>query len=111
MNFINKIIRPSNINERMFFSRLKKITSLSPINVEIYQKAFTHRSSNLKDGKGNSINFERLEFLGDSMLSIVISALLFETFPQAKEGTLTKYRAKIVSRENLNDIGEKLSLI
>ena len=111
MNFINKIIRPSNINERMFFSRLKKITSLNTVNGEIYQKAFTHRSSNLKDVKGNSINFERLEFLGDSMISIVISALLFETFPQAKEGTLTKYRAKIVSRENLNNIGEKLSLI
>jgi len=95
----------------MFFSRLKKITSLNHVNGEIYQKAFTHRSSNLKDGKGNSINFERLEFLGDSMLSIVISALLFETFPEAKEGTLTKYRAKIVSRENLNNIGEKLSLI
>jgi len=95
----------------MFVSGLKKITSLNPINIEIYQKAFTHRSSNLKDDNGNSINFERLEFLGDSMLSIVISALLFETFPEAKEGTLTKYRAKIVSRENLNNIGEKLSLI
>ena len=95
----------------MFSSRLRKITSLKIINVEIYQKAFTHRSSNLKDDNGNSINFERLEFLGDSMLSIVISALLFETFPEAKEGTLTKYRAKIVSRENLNNIGKKLSLI
>ena len=45
------------------------------------------------------------------MLSIVISALLIYTFPEAKEGTLTKQRAKIVSRENLNRIGEKLSLI
>ena len=95
----------------MFFGRLKKITSLKIVNVEIYQKAFTHRSLNLKDDNGNSINFERLEFLGDSMLSIVISALLFQSFPEAKEGTLTKYRAKIVSRENLNNIGEKLGLI
>ena len=95
----------------MFFVRLKKITSLKIVNVEIYQKAFTHRSSNLKDDNGNSINFERLEFLGDSMLSVVISALLFQSFPEAKEGTLTKYRAKIVSRENLNNIGEKLGLI
>ena len=95
----------------MFFSRLRKITALKPIRIEIYQKAFTHRSSNLKDGDGNSINFERLEFLGDSMLSIVISAFLFEKFPVAKEGTLTKYRAKIVSRENLNNIGEKLGLV
>ena len=95
----------------MFFGRLEKITSLKIVNIEIYQKAFTHRSSNLKDDNGNSINFERLEFLGDSMLSIVISALLFQSFPEAKEGTLTKYRAKIVSRENLNDIGKKLGLI
>ena len=95
----------------MFFVRLKKSTSLKIVNVEIYQKAFTHRSSNLKDDNGNSINFERLEFLGDSMLSVVISALLFQSFPEAKEGTLTKYRAKIVSRENLNNIGEKLGLI
>ena len=95
----------------MFFSRLKNITALSPFKREIYQTAFTHRSSNLKDGDGNLINFERLEFLGDAMLSIVVSSLLFEKFPKAKEGTLTKYRAKIVSRENLNQIGKKLKLI
>ena len=111
MSFLNKILRSSNTKERMFFGELKKITSLKIVNVEIYQKAFTHRSSNLKDDNGNSINFERLEFLGDSILSIVISALLFQSFPEAKEGTLTKYRAKIVSGENLNNIGKKLGLI
>ena len=111
MSFLNKILRSSNTKERVFFGRLEKITSLKIVNIEIYQKAFTHRSSNLKDDNGNSINFERLEFLGDSMLSLVISALLFQSFPEAKEGTLTKYRAKIVSRENLNNIGEKLGLI
>ena len=111
MSFLNKILRSSNTKEMMFLGRLKKITSLKIVNVKIYQKAFTHRSSNLKDDNGNSINFERLEFLGDSMLSVVISALLFQSFPEAKEGTLTKYRAKIVSRENLNNIGEKLGLI
>ena len=111
MSFLNKILRSSNTKERVFFGRLEKITSLKIVNIEIYQKAFTHRSSNLKDDNGNSINFERLEFLGDSMLSVVISALLFQSFPEAKEGTLTKYRAKIVSRENLNNIGEKIGLI
>ena len=111
MSFLNKILRSSNTKERVFFGRLEKITSLKIVNIEIYQKAFTHRSSNLKDDNGNSINFERLEFLGDSILSIVISALLFQSFPEAKEGTLTKYRAKIVSGENLNNIGKKLGLI
>ena len=111
MNFFNHILKSSDKKNAVFFSRLKKITELNPVSKEVYQRAFTHRSSNLKDDDGNLINFERLEFLGDSMLSIVVSALLFEKFPNAKEGTLTKYRAKIVSRENLNSIGKNLNLI
>lgn len=85
----------------MFFSGLRQITSLKAHNKDIYFTAFTHRSKNLKDDNGHLINFERLEFLGDSILSIVVSSFLYEKFPFAKEGTLTKYRAKIVSRENL----------
>ena len=95
----------------MFFSSLRKITSLKAYNRDIYHTAFTHRSKNLKDDDGHLINFERLEFLGDSILSIVVSYFLYDKFPFAKEGTLTKYRAKIVSRENLNQIGHKIGLI
>jgi ribonuclease-3 len=95
----------------MFFSSLKNITSLKAHNKDVYNTAFTHRSKNLKDGEGNLINFERLEFLGDSILSIVVSSFLYDKFPFAKEGTLTKYRAKIVSRENLNQIGLKIDLV
>jgi ribonuclease-3 len=46
-----------------------------------YKKAFTHRSSNKVDEKGNPINYERLEFLGDAMLSSVIAAHLFNEVP------------------------------
>ena len=95
----------------MFFSSLRKITSLKAYNRDVYHTAFTHRSKNLKDDDGHLINFERLEFLGDSILSIVVSYFLYDKFPFAKEGTLTKYRAKIVSRENLNQIGHKIGLI
>lgn len=95
----------------MFFIRLRKITTLKAYNKNVYRTAFTHRSTNLRDDDGHLINFERLEFLGDSMLSIVVSSFLYEKFPFAKEGTLTKYRAKIVSRENLNQIGQKIDLI
>lgn len=111
MNILNHIFKSRTAEERVFFKSLKKITSLHPANLKIYQKAFTHRSMQVKDIHGNSVNYERLEFLGDSILSVVVSKFLFNKFPSAKEGGLTKYRAKIVSRENMNQIGLKLNLI
>ena len=76
-----------------------------------YKKAFTHRSSNKQDLNGIPVNFERLEFLGDAMLSAVIAAHLFSKVPAGDEGYLTKMRSKIVSREHLNDLGRDLNLI
>ena len=111
MKILNHIFKSRSADEGIFFNRLKKITSLRPVNLKIYQKAFTHRSMNIKDIHGNYVNYERLEFLGDSILSVIVSKFLFNTFPSAKEGGLTKYRAKIVSRENMNQIGLKLNLI
>ena len=111
MNLLNHLLKSRANEEEIFFSKLRKITALRAINKNIYNTAFTHRSLNLKDQNGHLINFERLEFLGDSMLSIVVSSFLYEKFPHAKEGKLTKYRAKIVSRENLNQIGGKMRLI
>ena len=111
MKFLKKILKASDKNEKMFLSRLNKLTTINTLNVKLYQTAFTHGSSNRKDENGNSINFERLEFLGDSIIDLVISEFLFNQFPNVNEGTLTIYRAKIVSRENLNNIGKKLQLI
>lgn len=110
MNFFSHFLKSSN-EDVIFFSGLRKITSLKAYNKNVYRTAFTHRSKNLKDDDGHLINFERLEFLGDSILSIVVSFFLYDKFPFAKEGTLTMYRAKIVSRENLNQIGQKIDLI
>ena len=111
MKILNHIFKSRTADEGIFFNRLKKITSLRPVNLKIYQKAFTHRSLNIKDIHGNYVNYERLEFLGDSILNVIVSKFLFNKFPSAKEGGLSKYRAKIVSRENMNQIGLKLNLI
>ena len=111
MNFIRNLLKISATKEAVFFSNLRRITSLKAVNRKVYQTAFTHRSLNLKDNNGHLINFERLEFLGDSMLGIVVSSFLYEKFPHATEGKLSRYRAKIVSRENLNQIGKKMGLI
>jgi len=94
-----------------FFVAVEKIVGFKPVNLKYYEKAFTHRSSNKTDDKGNPINYERLEFLGDSMLSSVIAAHLYKEAPLGDEGYLTKMRSKIVSREHLNELGRDLHLI
>ena len=91
--------------------KINKILGFKPKNIKIYTTAFTHRSMNIKDGKGNAINYERLEFLGDAMLSAVIATHLYIEAPAGDEGYLTKMRSKIVSREHLNELGKDLELI
>jgi ribonuclease-3 len=90
---------------------MREILGFEPKNLENYKKAFTHRSSNKLDEQGNAINYERLEFLGDAMLSSVIAAHLYTEAPAGDEGYLTKMRSKIVSREHLNELGKGLDLI
>jgi ribonuclease-3 len=94
-----------------FFMELTKILDFKPKQIKFYQKAFTHRSMNIRDSKGNAINYERLEFLGDAMLSSVIASHLYLEVPSGDEGYLTKMRSKIVSREHLNELGKDLKLI
>lgn len=112
MRFIKKIFSKSRAPEGgIFFTELTQILGFEPLNIDYYQKAFTHRSSNKIDVSGIPINFERLEFLGDAMLSSVIAAYLFDKAPAGDEGYLTKMRSKIVSREHLNELGRDLNLI
>lgn len=109
---IQKIFKISRSSENgIFFNEIEKIIGFKPKEIEIYQKAFTHRSSNKIDDKGNAVSYERLEFLGDAMLSSVIAAYLYKEVPTADEGYLTKMRSKIVSREHLNEVGKDLNLI
>ena len=89
---------------------LKKIIGFKPGKCVYYEKAFTHRSTNRIDELGNPISYERLEFLGDSVLSAVIAHYLFDKTPGEDEGYLTKMRSKVVSREHLNEIGRELEL-
>jgi ribonuclease-3 len=112
MNFIRNILNSrSQQEDGNFFLELKEILGFKPKTKSLYITAFTHRSMNIKDDKGNAINYERLEFVGDAILGSVIAAYLFETVPHGDEGYLTKMRSKVVSREHLNKLGEELRLI
>ncbi|MGF1554898.1 ribonuclease III [Paucihalobacter sp.] len=111
MNFIRNILNSRSKGNGNFFLQLEKVIGFKINDKTLYVKAFTHRSMNLKDEKGNAINYERLEFVGDAMLGAVIASYLFSEAPQGDEGYLTKMRSKIVSREHLNELGKELNLI
>lgn len=111
MNFIRKIVHSFSEEDKLLNYELKKLLNFSPRNLSKYKKAFTHRSIQMIDGEGNPLNYERLEFLGDSILGSVIAAYLYKKVPTASEGYLTQMRSKIVSREHLNELGKDLNLI
>lgn len=109
---IKKIFQNSrSAEDGIFFDELQKILGFQPLDLTPYRTAFTHRSMNRTDQKGNPLNYERLEFLGDAMLGSVIAAHLFNEVPTGDEGYLTKMRSKIVSRDHLNELGKDLNLI
>lgn len=111
MNLIRKIVTSRNKEDEQLFIELKQLLNFTPRSLKKYKKAFTHSSLQLLDSNGNPENYERLEFLGDSILGSVISAYLYKKVPSGTEGYLTKMRSKIVSREHLNELGKDLNLI
>ncbi|MGY0407135.1 MAG: ribonuclease III [Polaribacter sp.] len=111
MNFIRKIVQSHSKEDVELYNEFKKLLNFSPKSINKYKKAFTHRSIQTLDRKGNPINYERLEFLGDSILGCVIAAYLYKKVPEGTEGYLTQMRSKIVSREHLNELGKDLDLI
>ena len=88
---------------------LKNIFGFRPKNLHLYKLAFRHKSAN-KDVNGIKINNERLEYLGDAVLSSIIADFLFKKFPYKGEGFLTEMRSKIVCRSNLEKLSRKLAL-
>ncbi|MDR0763759.1 MAG: ribonuclease III [Bacteroidales bacterium] len=89
---------------------IKRILGFRPDNIHLYQQAFFHRSAGKRNILGLKLNNERLEYLGDSILSAVVASYLFRRYPNKNEGFLTEMRSKIVSRESLNKIGRKMHL-
>lgn len=102
---------------RSFFSRDKELTKalrnligFTPRNISIYRLALIHRSAGERLQDGTLVSNERLEFLGDAVLSAVIAKYLFQRYPFEDEGFLTETRSKVVSRKNLNGLARKLGL-
>jgi ribonuclease-3 len=96
--------------DRKFVKILKTILGFRPGRIDYYHKAFIHKSATKIYPTGQSINNERLEYLGDAILDAIIAEYLFDKFPFRDEGFLTQMRSKIVNRENLNFLALKLGI-
>lgn len=88
--------------------RLKPILGFTPARLSLFKTAFYHKSmTNETPGKPTN---ERLEYLGDAILSTIVAEYLFKKYPKEDEGFLTKMRSKIVKRHTLNEIAEHMGL-
>ncbi len=89
-----------------FKKQLNNVLGFTPGDVGLYKTALSHRSVR----EGADENNERLEFLGDAVLSSIIAHYLFRKYPYKGEGFLTEMRSKMVNRQKLNEIALKMGL-
>ncbi len=107
------LFRPTatnNAKDKTLSLSLKNIFGFTPGNIHLYKLAFRHRSAALDLNNNVKISNERLEYLGDAILSAIVADYLFKMFPLKDEGFLTEMRSKMVSRAQLNKLSQKLGL-
>ncbi len=100
---ITRLLSPEG---RKFFFFVCRTAGYLPRNLSLYETAFTHRSA---AHHKHITNNERLEYLGDAILDMIVAEILYEKMPNANEGQLTSLRAMIVSRKHLNSVAKTLS--
>ncbi|MEZ4987936.1 MAG: ribonuclease III [Saprospiraceae bacterium] len=96
-------------SERDISRRLRQLIGFTPANLGIFKQAFFHKSTQ-SDKDYAFQNNERLEYLGDAVLGTIVAEYLFQKYPNADEGFLTKMRSKIVKRNSLNEIGDSMEV-
>jgi ribonuclease-3 len=101
--FLLRYISPA---KSAFEKNLRNVLGFYPRHIALYKTALSHRS--IKEGSDQ--NNERLEFLGDAVLSTVVGDFLFKKYPYKGEGFLTEMRSKMVNRSILNEVALKMGL-
>ena len=104
MLFLKNIF--SSKQDRDLRRQLRNVLGLAPRKLSLYKTALSHRS--IREGADE--NNERLEFLGDAVLSSIVAHYLFMRYPYKDEGFLTEMRSKMVNRNQLNEIALKIGL-
>lgn len=96
----------SNKQQKEYGKAIENVIGLKPGRIELYTIALSHRS--MRDNPEE--NNERLEYLGDAILSAIVADYLFMRYAKKGEGFLTEMRSKMVNRQKLNDIAIKMGL-
>ncbi|RIX51857.1 ribonuclease III [Paenibacillus nanensis] len=92
------------------FDELQRKLQLNFKRIKLLRQAFTHTSYVNEHKRGSVQDNERLEFLGDAVLQLLVSEYLFETYPKRPEGELTRMRASVVCEPSLAYFAERLEL-
>jgi ribonuclease-3 len=94
----------------MDFGEFEKSIEINFNDKSLLQQAFVHRSY-INENKGSGLTHnERLEFLGDAVLELVITDFLYKAYPDKAEGDLTAYRSSLVNAQTCSDIAGKLGM-
>jgi ribonuclease-3 len=104
VQFLKNLLKKS--VDTSFENQLKNVLGIKPGNSLLYRTALSHRSVKETADENN----ERLEYLGDAVLSAIVADYLFKRYPYKGEGFLTEMRSKMVNRQQLNDIALKMGL-
>jgi ribonuclease-3 len=91
-------------------NEFEEIIGYSFKDIEILEKSLTHSSYSNEDKSYSKVNNERLEFLGDAVLSITVSRFIFDKFPEYPEGDLTKLRSQVVCEDTLSLVATNLQI-
>ncbi|MDD2494052.1 MAG: ribonuclease III [Tissierellia bacterium] len=97
------------INE-MQLKKFEEIIKYKFNDIKILEKSLTHSSYSNEDKFYTKVNNERLEFLGDAVLSIVVSKYIFHKYPDYPEGELTKLRSQVVCEDTLSIVATNLNI-
>ncbi len=92
------------------FAKFEEISGVVFKNKELLKRAFTHRSYLNENRGAESSHNERLEFLGDAVLELMVTEYLFEKYPDSNEGDLTAYRASLVNAVTLSEAAQKINV-
>ena len=99
---------PKDPADKALYDYIHNIFGFYPKNIALYRVAFTPKSMAAETVGNYHVSNERMEYLGDAVLSTVVADYLFHTYPTQPEGFLTEMRSRIVSRVSLNKLSEKL---
>ncbi len=105
MQFLSRLFgRKKNI--QTLKAQLENVLGIKTSNISLYTTALSHRSVKENSDENN----ERLEYLGDAVLSSIVADYLFKKYPYKGEGFLTEMRSKMVNRQQLNALAIKIGL-